>query len=69
MIDPGWLGSVGPIVAATGAGLLIRRGLAVRERHLAERDAEITPPPVVAPRPTPRPAPRPAVRVAQVGRR
>jgi hypothetical protein len=69
MIDPGLLGSVGPIVAATGVGLLIRRGLAVREQHVAERATTAAPTPTRAAAPTARPSVRPAVPAGQAARR
>lgn len=54
MIDPGWLGSIGPIVLGAGVGLAVRKALAGNADQHAE-PAEPRPH-VVPPRPRIRPA-------------
>ena len=61
MIDPSWLGSVAPIIAGAGLGLIARRAIAANEARHAHSSTEPEPP---AEPQQPPASPRPRVRMS-----
>lgn len=68
MIDPSWLGSVAPIIAGAGLGLIARRAIAANEARHAHSSTEPEPPADPQPASTPRPRVRMSVPAGAVRR-